>query len=240
MEDKNTNGLKDKMAGFLKEKGIYMVLLVSIAVVGVAAASALWPKPEAVDPTPDDSQAETVSMSEDERLSQARQDALEATPLLEAAITPIPDFTQKPAETPAPLTKVSAPVSGSIVWGYAVDQLIYSKTLNQWMTHAGVDIASPKGTEVFAAYAGTVEAVYEDDLLGITVEIAHENGMKTLYANLKKEPPVKKGRKINAGTCVGYVGDTAASECAEQSHLHFEMHIDGMPVDPSDYILIKR
>ena len=90
-----------------------------------------------------------------------------------------------------------------------MDCLIYSKTLGQWMTHSGVDIAAPKGTEVRTVDAGTVKRVYDDDMLGTTVVIEHANGLTTVYAGLKKEPPVMEGDAVNARDLIGYIGDTA-------------------------------
>jgi murein DD-endopeptidase MepM/ murein hydrolase activator NlpD len=104
------------------------------------------------------------------------------------------------------------------------------------MTHAGVDVASPKGTDVSAVFGGTVEAVYEDDLLGVCVEVTGDNGFSALYANLKAEPPVQEGTKVNAGDVIGAVGDTAVSECGDKSHVHFELRKEGVPVDPTKYI----
>ena len=91
------------------------------------------------------------------------------------------------------------------------------------MTHPGVDIECSKGSEVRAIADGTIENVYVDDRLGVTIVISHANGMASVYSNLKSEPPVN-------------IGDTAISECAERSHLHFEIRVNGSPVDPESII----
>ena len=135
-------------------------------------------------------------------------------------------------------TKASPPVRGEIIWGYAVDSLLYSRTLDQWMTHRGIDISAPKGTEVRCPWAGTVEEVYEDDALGYTVKMAHSGGICSYYSNLRSDCPVKEGALLNAGAVIGYVGDTAISECSDPSHLHFEVTKDGEPVDPEEYVII--
>ena len=121
---------------------------------------------------------------------------------------------------------------------FAADELVYSATLRQWMTHSGIDIAASKGTEVYAVWGGTVDAVYEDDALGVTVEISHSDGLRTTYANLAAEPPVKEGQRVNANAPIGQIGATALAECADPSHLHFEIHKDGKAVDPLDYVLL--
>ncbi len=187
-------------------------------------------------PTQDTS---SVSKSEDENLMQALNEALntEKSPMP----TFLPEFTKTP-DTNAAVSaeKLIAPVDGEIIWGYAVDSLIFSRTLSQWMTHSGVDIASKKGTEVHAIASGCIENVYTDDLLGVTVVLVHEDGMMSVYANLKEEPPVEEGQLVNNRDIIGYVGDTAISECMEESHLHLELYKDTLPVDPNEYIRFDK
>lgn len=224
--------VKTGTAKFLRAKGIYVVIMTCVAAAGLAAALLIpWggdgDTPEGTDP------GSEVGKSEDETLYLLRTPQPSPTP----TPTPIPDFTQAPS-TAKPTEKPlwSPPCKGEVIWGYAMDQLIYSRTLKQWMTHAGVDVASPKGTEVNAVFGGMVEAVYMDDMLGCCVEILGDNGYSALYANLKEEPPVVEGNKVKAGDLVGYVGDTAVSECADKSHVHFELRKDGVCVDPAKYI----
>ena len=227
---------KEKITAFLKEKGIYLVLMACVAAVGLAAAFVFVPQLQAQPQPTEDLSA--VSGSEDEHLEAV------TTPIPTVLPTPtlMPDFTPaataKPTATPK--TKAAAPVQGDIIWGFAVNELIFSRTLEQWMTHSGVDIASPLGSEVHAVFAGTVESVEKDDQLGITITLKHANNMVSVYANLKEEPPVKEGQKLNAGATIGYVGDTAVSECADQSHLHFELYVDEKAVDPNAYVLFQK
>ncbi len=234
---------KARMAGFLRVRGIYVVAMACVAAIGLAAALSLTPiAEEPVDPDAGGPNAGApVSRDDSERLAQTTPSPTlsQPTPALSPAqaLTPVPDFTQAPA-TPVVTEKprLSPPVRGEIVWGYAVNELIYSRTLNQWMTHAGVDVAAPKGTEVNAVFGGSVSRVAKDDALGVMVEVTGSSGMTAVYANLKEEPPVKEGGRVSAGDVVGYVGDTAVSECGEQSHVHFELLVDGKYVDPGLYI----
>jgi murein DD-endopeptidase MepM/ murein hydrolase activator NlpD len=227
---------KEKIRQFFKEKGIYLVLMVCVAAVGLAAAFVFVPQLQK-EPVPTEDLS-PVSGSDDERLASVTT----PVPTLMPTPTLMPDFTPaataKPTSTPK--LKAAAPVEGDIIWGFAVNELIFSRTLEQWMTHSGVDIASPLDSEVHAVFSGTVENVFEDDQLGITVVIKHQNDMVTVYANLKTDPPVKKGQQVNAGTLLGYVGDTAISECGDQSHLHFELYVKDQAVDPNTYVLFKK
>ena len=141
--------------------------------------------------------------------------------------------TAAPPKSASADKKASAPVSGQVIWGFAADKLIYSKTLDQWTTHLGVDIGCPEGTAVKCVLGGTVEKVYTDDTLGVTVIGSHSSDRKTLYANLNETVPVKAGDKVNAGTVLGTVGKSALCECALESHLHFAFYVNGKAVDPA-------
>ncbi len=156
-------------------------------------------------------------------------------------ITIIPDFTPIPEASDTPTEQsFQPPVDGSISKVFAINSLIYSETLNQWMTHSGVDIACPKGTEVRCIADGVVENVYTDDLMGVTVVIKHANGMISIYSNLKQEVAVNIGDSVTARDVLGCIGDTAIGECLERSHLHFEIHVNGEPVNPEGMMLFKQ
>lgn len=237
--ESHTANLKQKALEFLKAKGYYVVMFLCLGVLGAAAALSLMPgegaEESAPTPTPGTAAANT---SEDERLS----DRLVATPTPLATPSPtptlIPDFTPA-AATPAPkVEKAPAPVEGKVLWKFAMDSLLYSSTLDQWTTHSGIDIGCRKGTEVVSVLPGTVEEVYEDARLGMTVVVSHTEKRSTVYANLAEDIPVKAGDKVKAGETIGTVGDTAVTECGEEPHLHFEFIVNNAFVDPVDYILI--
>lgn len=156
--------------------------------------------------------------------------------------TYIPDFTPVPNVTlsPEPESRYQPPVDGSIIRIFAINSLIYSETLNQWMTHSGVDIAGSKGSEVRSIAEGTVENVYNDDMLGMTVVISHANGCVSVYSNLDENVEVEIGDAVKSRQVVGRIGSTAISECLERSHLHFELHINGEPVNPEGLILFNK
>ncbi len=231
---------------FLREKGVYVVVCLSLAAIGAAAWFSAEPMKK--EPVPAQPSAAPVSQSTDERLSQLTAQTppsfapvITPVPSPTPSPTPVPDFTPKPKKSAAPKggRKAASPVKGSIIWQFASDELIYSSTLDQWMTHHGVDIGAPKDSEVHAIYAGTVEDVFTDDALGVTVSVVHKDDLRTVYANLQADPPVKAGSLLNAGDVVGVVGNTARSECEAPSHLHFEVWKKDKPVDPADYCLLS-
>ncbi len=127
------------------------------------------------------------------------------------------------------------PVEGEIVVAFAKDTLVYSNTLQEWVTHQGIDIKADKTTIVKAAEEGTVKSIKNDPRYGISVVIEHGSGYSTIYANLLTAEFVKEGEKVKKGQTIGTVGNTATFEIAEDPHLHFEITKEGEYVDPNLY-----
>jgi murein DD-endopeptidase MepM/ murein hydrolase activator NlpD len=128
------------------------------------------------------------------------------------------------------------PVLGEVICVFAQDRLLYSKTLDQWRAHDGIDLAAERGTPIKAVANGVVTDVKNDPRWGITVVIEHDNGLKTVYSNLASDEMVVQNEKVAQGDIIGCVGNTAAFESAEQPHLHFEVWKDNEPVNPEDYL----
>jgi len=241
----DTNEPRNKRAAFKKKlmaalsgrQGFFAVLFVCLGIVGLTAFLTL--RSPSGEPAPEPS-AKSVSESLDESLASVTTPILvKASPTASPSPTAAPSAAASPKATAKGTSRVAAPVSGKIIFGFASDKLLYSKTLDHWSTHMGIDIAAPEGTDVKAIYSGTVESVKKDDWLGYMVVIKHENGLKSVYANLAEDIPVKEGKLVSAGTVIGKVGNTAQAEIADESHLHFEILKEGKPVDPTKYIDLK-
>lgn len=130
----------------------------------------------------------------------------------------------------------SNPVEGEILREYAKDNLVYSETLKEWVTHTGIDIKADKTTVVKAAEEGTVTAIKNDPRFGTTIIIEHSDGFETRYANLLTAEFVTIGEKVSKGRTIGTVGNTAAFEIMDDYHLHFELLKDGEYQDPTVYL----
>jgi len=128
------------------------------------------------------------------------------------------------------------PVNGALLRESSVETLSYDPTMRDWRLHTGWDIAAAAGEPVLSTANGVVSAVYEDDMLGATVEVRHSNGLVSVYANLAQEPPVVPGQSVVVGSVLGSVGASALGESGQQSHLHFALRRDGLPVDPADWL----
>ena len=129
-----------------------------------------------------------------------------------------------------------APVSGEIITDFASDTLVYSKTLDEWTTHYGIDIRADKMTVVQASESGTVESIKNDPRFGLTIIVVHPNGYKTIYSNLLSSEFVKEGDVVEKGQTIGTVGESASFEVSDDPHLHFEIIKDGEYLNPTIYL----
>lgn len=128
------------------------------------------------------------------------------------------------------------PVEGNIIKEFASENLIYSETLKEWVTHNGIDIKAEKACIVKASSEGTVKSIKNDPRYGITIVIEHTNGYASVYSNLLTAEFVKEGEKVKQGQTIGTVGNTSAFEIADEPHLHFEILKDNKYLNPSEYI----
>ncbi len=99
--------------------------------------------------------------------------------------------------------------------------------------HKGLDIANSAGTPIYAPANGTVSFVGEQNAYGNTILLQHGNGLSTHYAHLSRYV-VKEGQQVKRGELIGYVGSTGRST---GPHLHYEVRINGVCVNPMRYIL---
>ena len=129
-----------------------------------------------------------------------------------------------------------APVSGEIIKDFAIDNLIYSNTLEEWTTHSGIDIKANKTTIVVASEKGIVESIKTDPRYGLTITISHTDGFKTIYSNLLTTEFVTEGENVEKGQTIATVGESSSFEIADEPHLHFEIYKDGNKVNPTIYL----
>ena len=130
------------------------------------------------------------------------------------------------------------PCDGGVLSAASLTVPVYSMTMNDHRTHTGVDIAAPVGSPVVSCADGVVTGVFEDPMMGVTVEVDHGGEVTSVYKNLSPETlsDVTVGVTVSAGDVIGAVGNTALIECEEEAHLHFELKVNGEYVDPAEYI----
>ncbi len=129
------------------------------------------------------------------------------------------------------LTPTVAPTVGILTAGFGnrIDPFT-----GQPEFHTGIDISTPTGNRIVAPAAGTVvKVLYDRGGYGRCVQIAHGWGVTTLYGHLEAAR-VTEGQRLKRGDLIGLVGSSGRST---GPHLHYEVHRDGRPVNPLDYVL---
>ncbi len=140
------------------------------------------------------------------------------------------------------LANATWPVSSKeIVMDYSYNTTpVYSKTYNEYRSdHTGIDIKASANEEVKCAYAGKVVEISNDDRLGKLVKVEHSQGIYSIYANLSEDVKVTLNQRVSEGDVIGYVGNSAAAESAEETHLHFGVIAFSDYVNPGEYIKVK-
>lgn len=99
--------------------------------------------------------------------------------------------------------------------------------------HKGLDISNSIGTPIIAPADGTVIRAGPDGAYGNSVEIDHGGGIVSKYAHLQKVA-VQPGQWLKRGQVLGYIGMTGRTT---GPHLHYEVRLNGLPVNPMRYIL---
>ena len=126
------------------------------------------------------------------------------------------------------------PISGNVKY-WVTSRFGYRKSpfTGRREFHKGLDIASRKGTQVLATADGVVTYAGKKGLLGLTIVIDHGHGMKTRYGH-NHELLKKRGDKVKRWEPIALMGSTGRST---GPHTHYEVHLNGIPVNPEKYIL---
>ena len=214
--------MSDKKKQFLNkiaDKGYYIALILCAAAIGISGylyyRNTSGEEPSLEDPN-------------------ATVDVMNPNPTDSTPSTPAP--TQPTQKKPL---VTGRPVSGEVIMDYAMDCLCYNPTTRDWRTHNGMDFAAEAGAPVVAAADGTVYTIYEDESLGTTVVIRHEDGYVTTYSSLSADTKVKVGDTVKLGQTIGTVGSTALLETALGDHVHFTVTHNGQPMDPEAFFALS-
>lgn len=127
------------------------------------------------------------------------------------------------------------PCSKEIIKEYSGENPVFSKTMNDWRIHSGVDFKAEQGQKILSITNGKVLDVYEDALLGKTIEIKHSNGVTAYYSGLGDTTMVNKDEEVEPGQEIGSINDVP-SEILDGYHLHLAMKKDGKFINPIDVL----
>lgn len=148
-----------------------------------------------------------------------------------------PSSTTGSAQVEDKLPSFILPVNGVYSKGHDAELQVYSNTMKDYRVHLGVDIVTEANAPVYAAADGKIDKIWEDVLMGYCVAIKHSGDCYTIYKNLSETVPdgISEGVTVRAGQLIGSVGESAMLEVAEEPHLHFEMTVADLSVDPLEY-----
>ncbi len=209
-----------------------VVLLVSVALIaGIVSAANRAKK------NPVESGVETPALTLPNQSTQKPPESTQAPESNSSADTP--QSTQKKPDTSVSnkLPEFKLPVSGTLSVLHDPDMQVFSPTMNDYRVHLGVDINTTAGASVSSAAAGVVKKIWEDPMMGWCIAVAHDGEAISFYKNLERTlaSGIREGATVEAGQLLGKVGDSAMIEVAQEPHLHFEMTVKGLQVDPGDY-----
>jgi murein DD-endopeptidase MepM/ murein hydrolase activator NlpD len=122
------------------------------------------------------------------------------------------------------------PVSGRITSKFSRSRL--HPLLQIFRPHEGIDLSAPAGTRIVAPAPATVTFVGWRLGDGLTIELAHNGGVTTLYGHCRSTL-VHVGEKVRSGDPIGTVGSSGLST---GPHVHFEVQVHGTPIDPLRYL----
>lgn len=221
------------------------VKIASFLSVVTAAVFGLWVASGAIDVTATadqlaDAQRMILALSDSLRAArdttvavaqQQRQNAIALK--LASAPLPAPGTRHAPAGLglARPAAGVVLPVIGEITSRFARSR--FHPILHFFRPHLGVDVAAPYGTDITAPAAGRVAYVGHIFGDGLVVDLDHGNGVMTRYAHCSRVV-VHVGQAVQKGTVIAKVG---SSGLATGPHVHFEVRVNGRPVDPMRYLI---
>lgn len=150
------------------------------------------------------------------------------------------DTDDKQADAPAPpaenvVPTLSSPVAAGVLSReHSGRELVYSSTMEDYRAHVGIDVNAALGECVYATAVGTVADVWYDAMMGRCVRVEHNGGLETIYKNLAEDlcEGIGIGSSLLPGDMIGYIGESAMIELAQEPHLHFEAKVNGKSIDP--------
>ena len=228
----NKSNFREKMNELKANKAAVVtftaLVLAFVVIVTVAVATNRAKKGQGADTLP------SVTSPVTDRVTEAPENTEQVTTEAE---------TTRPAETTAPkpvenkLPSFSLPVSGALTNKHDPTLQVFSNTMKDYRVHLGIDINTEEGAPVYSAADGKVSKIWEDVKMGYCIAVEHSGDCYTIYKNLSKTLPegIAEGVSVRSGQLIASVGDSAMVEIGDEPHLHFEMTVGDLAVDPLKY-----
>ena len=150
--------------------------------------------------------------------------------------------TEKPTDKPSSSVgnkrpSFILPVSGNLTREHDPSLQVFSPTMQDYRVHLGIDLSTKADAPVYAAADGKISKIWVDTLMGYCIAIKHSGDCVTVYKNLAETLPegIAEGVSVRSGQLIATVGESAMVEVADEPHLHFEMTVGDLAVDPLEY-----
>lgn len=204
---------------------VMTMLALTLALVVIIVAAVAANKTRKPTETPEDTPKQTDKLTE-----RPTEEATE------------PSATEKPTDKPS--TSVASkipsfilPVSGNLTREHDPTLQVFSPTMQDYRVHLGIDLSTKADAPVYAAADGKISKIWVDTLMGYCIAIKHSGDCVTVYKNLAETLPegIAEGVSVRSGQLIATVGESAMVEVADEPHLHFEMTVGDLAVDPLEY-----
>ena len=250
MKGKKNSKKKSKLTSIVENKGFYIALVSLVVIVGFSVyarhlQSSLDKDIVSFDETAwqeavSESGIEIVDIDETSDKSGKKEKTEKSQ---DKPVKTQPENQQKAQEKSVqtmaesvPVFAMEMPCNGKVIAACSLEELVYCAAMEDWRTHNGMDIAAAVGDPVMAAEAGKISRVYEDDFLGVVVEVEHKDGIVSRYGNLQSVDFISAGTEVGKGDIIGGVGTPGALEAGAEPHLHFEVQCNGEYKNPQEYM----
>ncbi len=127
------------------------------------------------------------------------------------------------------------PTSKNIIKNFSGENPVFSKTLNDWRIHKGIDLAAEQGSKIKAITNGKVKEIYNDALYGTTMVIEHDGGFSAYYSGLGETTMVNVDDKVESGQEIASI-NSIPCESADGYHLHLSIKKDDKFIDPTEIL----
>ena len=215
------HGNSGRLTNFLRRNGVYLALVVSLLAVGAVVIAGFTRQLTREDTKkPQNAQQQVEQVVTGEKDTRTTKGTINTTSSV--AVT----TTTTQAEAPY---LYLLPLTNTVQKPYSAETPLYCATMKDWRLHLGADFAGEEGQTVKAVAKGRIKSIVNDPLWGGVIEIDHGVGVVTRYCGVK--PTVRVGDDMVAGEAIGDL-QTIPCECAQSAHLHLEMLVDGVPIDP--------
>lgn len=129
---------------------------------------------------------------------------------------------------------IAPTINYTIGKGFSDTTLQYNSTLKQWEVHKAIDLLTASNEPVYAIADGTVNSISYNLTNGTYFSITHTNGFVSFYHSVS-DVQVIEGQEVKRGQIIAKTS-TSSGEASEGNHLHFQLMLKGVFVNPNDYI----